>query len=95
MRKAHQNEVQREVARFKKEFLKQFKLNGDSLTGHKEKDQELEDVRHEILSLSEKYSLKCLEAASLEEKLKMVTQQVKQSQQFIQQLELRYDKLKI
>lgn len=90
MRKAHQNEVQREVARFKKEFLKQFKLNGDSITsGHREKDQELEEVRHEILSLSEKYSLKCLEAASLEEKLKMVTQQVKQSQQFIQQLELR------
>lgn len=29
MRKAHQSEVQREVARFKQEFLKQFQQKGE------------------------------------------------------------------
>lgn len=29
MRKAHQSEVQREVARFKQEFLKQFQQRGE------------------------------------------------------------------
>lgn len=92
MRKAHQNEVQREVARFKTEFIKQFQMEGHSLAigGPKEKELELDEVRLEILSLSEKYSFKCVEAASLEEKLKMAMQQVKQSNQIIQQLELRF-----
>lgn len=51
--------------------------------------QELEEVRLEILSLSEKYSMKCVETASLEEKLRIATQQLKCSQQHIQQLDVR------
>lgn len=38
MRKAHQNEVQREVARFKQEFLKQFQKGGQSPLTYKEKE---------------------------------------------------------
>lgn len=38
MRKAHQNEVQREVARFKQEFVKQFQLGGQTLVGPKGKE---------------------------------------------------------
>jgi len=39
MRKAHQSEVQREVARFKQEFIKQFQQKGgQSIIGHKEKE---------------------------------------------------------
>lgn len=33
MRKAHQSEVQREVARFKQEFLKQFQQKGERTLG--------------------------------------------------------------
>ncbi|XP_029728344.2 protein outspread isoform X1 [Aedes albopictus] len=94
MRKAHQNEVQREVARFKQEFLKQFQKGGQSPTSVKEKEQELEEVRQEILSLSEKYSMKCVETASLEEKLRIASQQLKYSQQHIQQLDVRNKQLR-
>lgn len=38
MRKAHQNEVLREVARFKQEFLKQFQKGGQSPLTYKEKE---------------------------------------------------------
>ncbi|XP_065078700.1 protein outspread isoform X3 [Ochlerotatus camptorhynchus] len=94
MRKAHQNEVQREVARFKQEFLKQFQKGGQSPLTYKEKEQELEEVRQEILSLSEKYSMKCVETASLEEKLRITSQQLKYSQQHIQQLDVRNKQLR-
>lgn len=50
----------------------------------------MEEVRQEILSLSEKYSYKCVETASLEEKLKLATHQAKQSQQMVQKLEQRF-----
>ncbi|XP_055547516.1 protein outspread isoform X2 [Wyeomyia smithii] len=94
MRKAHQNEVQREVARFKQEFLRQFQKGGQPPLAYKEKEQELEDVRQEILSLSEKYSMKCVETASLEEKLRIASQQLKYSQQHIQQLDVRNKQLR-
>ncbi|XP_058455937.1 protein outspread isoform X2 [Malaya genurostris] len=94
MRKAHQNEVQREVARFKQEFLKQFQKGGQPPVSYKEKELELEEVRQEILSLSEKYSMKCVETASLEEKLRIASQQLKYSQQHIQQLDVRNKQLR-
>lgn len=91
MRKAHQNEVEREVNRFKEEFLKRFnKENREQLetlaTLKSEKD--LEDVRQEILSLSEKYSHKCVEAISLEEKYRNVQQKLRFAQQIIQGYEM-------
>lgn len=52
--------------------------------------EELDEVREEILSLSEKYSIKCVEAASLEEKCRLATHQLKHYQQHVQQLETRY-----
>ncbi|KAM7352342.1 myosin phosphatase Rho interacting protein outspread isoform 2-T5 [Cochliomyia hominivorax] len=89
MRKAHQSEVQREVARFKQEFLKQFQQKGErSLDSTKAKEEELEELRQEILSFSEKYSIKCVENAALEEKLRVANQKLKHFQQ-MQQLELR------
>ncbi|ETN60937.1 hypothetical protein AND_007413 [Anopheles darlingi] len=94
MKKAHQNEVQREVTRFKQEFLKQFQKGGQPPQTFREKEQELEEVRLEILSLSEKYSMKCVETASLEEKLRIATQQLKCSQQHIQQLDVRNKQLR-
>ncbi|XP_039952095.1 protein outspread isoform X2 [Bactrocera tryoni] len=88
MRKAHQSEVQREVARFKQEFLKQFQKGEHSAYTAKANEEELEELRQEILSFSEKFSIKCVENASLEEKLRSTTQKLKHLQQ-MQQLELR------
>ncbi|XP_059613392.1 protein outspread isoform X2 [Phlebotomus argentipes] len=91
MRKAHQSEVQREIARFKQDFMKQFQKGGYNSMAmeHKEKEQELEEVRQEILSLSEKFSMKCVETASLEEKIQHLTRQLLASQQQVQQLKSR------
>lgn len=92
MRKAHQNEVEREVNRFKQEFLRQFHSDKrdqlDSLAMYKE-EKELEEVRQEILSLSEKYSQKCVEAISLEEKLRNSQQKLRQAQQIVQNYEMK------
>ncbi|KAM8716423.1 hypothetical protein ACLKA7_003319 [Drosophila subpalustris] len=89
MRKAHQSEVQREVARFKAEFLLQVQrgehMRGD---GVKLKEEELDELRLEILSFSEKYSIKCVENAALEEKLHLANGKLRHFQQ-MQQLELR------
>ena len=92
MRKAHQNEVQREVNRFKQEFLRQFNSENrehlESLAAYKE-EKELEEVRLEILSLSEKYSQKCVEAISLEEKWRNSQQKLRHAQQVIQNYEMK------
>ncbi|XP_034668836.1 protein outspread isoform X1 [Drosophila subobscura] len=89
MRKAHQSEVQREVARFKQEFLRQVQrgehIRGDGTTL---KEEELEELRLEILSFSEKYSIKCVENAALEEQLHLANSRLRHFQQ-MQQLELR------
>ncbi|XP_023177459.2 protein outspread isoform X3 [Drosophila hydei] len=89
MRKAHQSEVQREVSRFKAEFLHQVQrgehMRGD---GVKLKEEELDELRLEILSFSEKYSIKCVENAALEEKLHLANGKLRHFQQ-MQQLELR------
>ncbi|KAJ3653387.1 hypothetical protein Zmor_012641 [Zophobas morio] len=67
MRKAHEAEVQREVAKFKQEYARQ--------------------QRDDILDLSERLSVKCLEAAALEEQLGSATRQLTHAQQHILQLE--------
>ncbi|XP_015035450.2 protein outspread isoform X1 [Drosophila pseudoobscura] len=89
MRKAHQSEVQREVARFKQEFLRQVQ-RGEHMRedGTTLKEEELEELRLEILSFSEKYSIKCVENAALEEKLHLANSRLRHFQQ-MQQLELR------
>ena len=40
-------------------------------------EKELQEIRREILSLSEKYSHKCLESAALEQKVSTLSQQVR------------------
>lgn len=67
MRKAHEAEVQREVARFKHDFARQ--------------------QQDELTELTEKLSVKCLEAAALEEQLGSATRQLAHAQQHIMQLE--------
>lgn len=50
---------------------------------------EMEEIKKEILSLSEKYSIKCVESANLEEELKSANSQLAQAQQQIIQLDSR------
>lgn len=67
MRKAHEAEVQREVAKFKQDFSRQ--------------------QQNELLELTERLSVKCLEAAALEEQLGSATRQLAHAQHHILQLE--------
>lgn len=51
----------------------------------------MEEIRREILSLSEKYSIKCVESAALEERLATATAQLAQAHNHIMQLDARYN----
>lgn len=115
MRKAHEAEVQREIARFKEEFMAQMASSSSSSSSSSsrtcaihggggscregfchssEREQEIEDIRREILSLSEKYSHKCLETAALEQKVSSLSQQVSVSQRQISDLDARNQQLR-
>lgn len=50
----------------------------------------MEEIRREILSLSEKYSVKCVESASLEERLAAASAQLAHAHNHIMQLDARY-----
>ncbi|XP_043274219.1 protein outspread isoform X2 [Venturia canescens] len=94
MRKAHEHEVQKEIAKFKAEFIKQMQAREDIGALHKEHEEEMEEIKQEILSLSSKYSSKCVESAALEEKVGSLTKQMTQAQQHIMQLDARNKQLR-
>ncbi|XP_076755753.1 myosin phosphatase Rho interacting protein outspread isoform X2 [Xylocopa sonorina] len=94
MRKAHEHEVQKEIAKFKQEFLKQMQAREDIGVLHKEHEEEMEEIKQEILSLSAKYSSKCVESAALEEKVGSLSKQLAQAQQHIMQLDARNKQLR-
>ncbi|XP_051165236.1 protein outspread isoform X2 [Leptopilina boulardi] len=94
MRKAHEHEVQKEIAKFKQEFIKQVQAREDIGILHKEHEVEMEEIKQEILSLSSKYSSKCVESAALEEKVGTLTKQLNQAQQHIKQLDARNKQLR-
>jgi len=54
----------------------------------------MEEIKAEILSLSERYSDKCLESARLEEELGVVSKQLAQAQQTCVQLDARNRQLR-
>lgn len=56
--------------------------------------EEMEEIKQEILSLSAKYSSKCVESAALEEKVGTLTKQLAQAQQYIMQLDARNKQLR-
>ncbi|KAF2357398.1 Pleckstrin domain [Trinorchestia longiramus] len=94
MRKAHEAEVQREVAKMKEEFILKMQSGQDLGEISQRHEAEMRDIRREILSLSEKYSVKCLESADLESKIDNLTKQLNDSSQIIADLEARNNKLK-
>lgn len=51
----------------------------------------MEEIKREILSLSEKYSVKCVESAALEERLAATAAQLAHAHQHIMQLDARYN----
>ncbi|XP_065217699.1 protein outspread isoform X2 [Planococcus citri] len=94
MRKAHEAEVQKEIAKFKSEYLRKVQSNQDIGALHKEHEAEMEEIKQEILSLSEKYSIKCVESAALEEELRAANNQLAQAQHHIMQLDNRNKQLR-
>ena len=57
-------------------------------------ESEMQDIRREILSLSEKYSAKCLESADLESKIDHLNKQLSHANRNVTELELRNATLK-
>lgn len=94
MRKAHENEVRREVDKFKAEFLSRGVQSGERQQISNRHQQEMEEIKREILSLSEKYSVKCVESAALEERLATATAQLAQAHNHIMQLDSRNKQLR-
>ncbi|KAJ9588158.1 hypothetical protein L9F63_018483, partial [Diploptera punctata] len=94
MRKAHETEVQKEIAKFKSEFIKKMQSTHDIGALHREHEAEMEEIKQEILSLSERYSVKCVESAALEEQLAVVSKQLTQAEQHIEQLTARNKQLR-
>ncbi|KAJ8722401.1 hypothetical protein PYW07_003581 [Mythimna separata] len=93
MRKAHESEVRREVDKFKAEFLSRG-AHSDLAQLSGRHQQEMEEIKREILSLSEKYSVKCVESAALEERLATATAQLAQAHSHIMQLDARNKQLR-
>lgn len=56
--------------------------------------EEIEEVKQEILSLSSKYSSKCVESAALEEKVGNLSKQLAEAKQHIVQLDARNKQLR-
>lgn len=54
----------------------------------------MEEIKQEILSLSAKYSSKCVESAALEERVGNLSKQLAQAQQHIMQLDARNKQLR-
>lgn len=79
MQRAHQEELHREISNFKEDYAQQMRHGLDTECLHREHQEEREHIKQEILSLSEKYSLKCLEKASLEERLQRAGQQLQEA----------------
>ncbi|XP_037069665.1 plectin-like [Pollicipes pollicipes] len=94
LRKAHETEVQREICKFKDEFIKKMQPGFDIGKLQKEHVAEMGDIKGEILSLSEKYSIKCLETASLEEKVDAQHRSLQQANQRVFQLDARNKQLR-
>ncbi|KAJ2953023.1 hypothetical protein O0L34_g7406 [Tuta absoluta] len=99
MRKAHESEVRREVDKFKAEFLARGVHSGElnQLSSRHQlfsSRQEMEEIKREILSLSEKYSVKCVESAALEERLSTATAQLAHAHNHIMQLDARNKQLR-
>ncbi|XP_047528318.1 protein outspread isoform X1 [Vanessa atalanta] len=92
MRKAHESEVRREVDKFKAEFLSRGAPDLGQLSSRHQ--QEMEEIRREILSLSEKYSVKCVESAALEERLSAASAQLAHAHNHIMQLDARNKQLR-
>ncbi|CAL8123402.1 unnamed protein product [Orchesella dallaii] len=87
MRKNHQLELQREMAKFKEEFMRKFQCNQDLSDLHREHEEELHEVKTEILRLTEKYSLKCVEASKLEETITYLKSQLNEAKRRIIEME--------
>ncbi|CAK1545076.1 unnamed protein product [Leptosia nina] len=92
MRKAHESEVRREVDKFKQEFLARGSTDLSQISTRHQ--QEMEEIKREILSLSEKYSVKCVESAALEERLATATAQLAHAHNHIMQLDARNKQLR-
>lgn len=76
------------------EFIRKMQSGQDIGELTHQHEEEMQDIRREILSLSEKYSVKCLESANLEAKIENLNKQLSEATRTVSDLELRNSKLK-
>ncbi|KAG8195561.1 hypothetical protein JTE90_002187 [Oedothorax gibbosus] len=77
VRKAHSEELQKQIQKFKDEFVLKMNKRFETEAFKKCYEQDLCGVKCEIVGLTEKYSVKCLENATLQEKVELMNQQLK------------------
>lgn len=95
MRKAHETELQREVAKFKEEYLSKMHASSDLEALRRDHEEEMESIKREILFLSRKYSLKCLDSASLEEQVELQGRQIREANELIFDVTARNKQLRV
>ncbi|KAI5719478.1 hypothetical protein M8J76_010854 [Diaphorina citri] len=90
MRKAHDLEVEKKM----NSIMKRMQANHDMSTLHSQHQAEMEAIKQEIISLSEKYSAKCVESSDLNERLRHLTRSLTAARAHISDLEMRNAKLR-
>ncbi|KAL1452091.1 hypothetical protein WDU94_006404 [Cyamophila willieti] len=90
MRKAHDLEVEKKM----NSVMKRMQANHDISTLHTQHQAEMEAIKQDIISLSEKYSAKCVESSDLNERLRQLTRSLTSARAHISELETRNSKLR-
>ncbi|XP_076339163.1 uncharacterized protein LOC143240514 [Tachypleus tridentatus] len=75
IKETYQKELQEEIRRCKRENMEQKQHPDNFETLYKEHRDTLDEIRKDMVSLTEKFSLKCLENATLKEHLEIVKHQ--------------------
>ncbi|XP_022240857.1 uncharacterized protein LOC106458803 isoform X3 [Limulus polyphemus] len=81
IKETYQKELQEEISRCKRENMKQHPDDFETL--YKEHRDMLDEIRKDMVSLTEKFSIKCLENATLKEHLEIVNRQKEESSKLL------------
>ncbi|CAL1267955.1 unnamed protein product [Larinioides sclopetarius] len=78
IKRSHEHQLKEEIEQIKEDLLKKLQ-NGDHESFYCKYRNDLENLKAEILEITEKYSAKCLENISLEEKVNSLRHQLEEA----------------
>ncbi|CAH1795357.1 unnamed protein product [Owenia fusiformis] len=94
MKKAHEADLESERLRFQEKISDMYtKTDIDAI--HQQYESEIDLIKTEIKLVSEQYSIKCIENASLQERVEAQTRTIQESRKHIHDLMARNDELNI